>query len=800
LQTSSVIAVARVVDRFSQTDKAWKRLGKEFKMDGIGDDLPEFLRELEKIGTGKAFAGDKSTAGVAASKANDDDDDDDLSSVDTYDSEYGEDWKKAAREAAGDKAFPMDEGDDESEEAEEDQEDEGEEEEEEEEEEEAGERSGAKRMAARVRDIYGQDVPAARALDDADGSDESSDSSDESEEEFEQEREDGSEDAAAGAAVAAASSATAGGRYVTPAMRRRMQEEASGAAAAAPAAAPSHAAPASADVDEEDEEEITARRALSRRVRGLLNRLGEGNLEPVSKQMVELFRTNSTGRSARVLADEIVGACATATGVVKSVLSASAGLVGALHVLVGLSAGAAVLERVVRRIQEQASLPAVEDAAGAGDADEEVGSLGLRDAAQRSLELGNLATVLSYLHLFNVAHHDLVFQALRRMLHRLSDWDVEMLLAIVRICGFQLRGDDPAALRDVVAAATSAAGTGEGVSARASVMLGLLSDVKNNRRRQTDEQLRDRGAQTRKWLAAVAKRAGKEGVDRRIRAGWDDLCQADSKGRWWLVGASWAGHGAVEAGAGGSTLAPAAAMAKPAASAASASAADLVLYEAAGRHGFASDVRRRVFAAMMGADGVDDAVERIGRLGLRGPTEREAVRVLLECAAKSKRYNPFFSALGTRLCETQPKNKFTFQLALWDSFKTLETATNRRVFNLAKLTAELLLRFVLSLAVLKAFDVTRPTERTVLFMRVCIGSVLETAADDDRIVAVFTRLGAAADKALVRDTLSLFLSKYMPAHITALCGGEGRADRDRRKELKRRLRLASRVIGAKPAT
>ena len=52
----------------------------------------------------------------------------------------------------------------------------------------------------------------------------------------------------------------------------------------------------------------------------------------------------------------------------------------------------------------------------------------------------------------------------------------------------------------------------------------------------------------------------------------------------------------------------------------------------------------------MGAEDAESALERVLRLGLRGPIEREAVRVLIDCAGQEAAYNPFYGAVATKLC------------------------------------------------------------------------------------------------------------------------------------------------------
>ena len=52
----------------------------------------------------------------------------------------------------------------------------------------------------------------------------------------------------------------------------------------------------------------------------------------------------------------------------------------------------------------------------------------------------------------------------------------------------------------------------------------------------------------------------------------------------------------------------------------------------------------------MGAEDAESALERLLRLSLRGPAEREVVRVLVDCAGQEAVYNPFYGVVGAKLC------------------------------------------------------------------------------------------------------------------------------------------------------
>ena len=57
---------------------------------------------------------------------------------------------------------------------------------------------------------------------------------------------------------------------------------------------------------------------------------------------------------------------------------------------------------------------------------------------------------------------------------------------------------------------------------------------------------------------------------------------------------------------------------------------------------------------------------------LQGAAEREIVRVLVDCLGQETTYNPYYADVAVKLCNFHNRFKFTFQLALWDEFKSFE--------------------------------------------------------------------------------------------------------------------------------
>ena len=107
---------------------------------------------------------------------------------------------------------------------------------------------------------------------------------------------------------------------------------------------------------------------------------------------------------------------------------------------------------------------------------------------------------------------------------------------------------------------------------------------------------------------------------------------ADTKGRWWRTGASWLGQGVVawnrdSEGKGQTRSHPEGkgAHGKPESGSGQGDSEGTGGLEAlASKQRMNTDVRRAVFSAVMGADSVEDALDRIGKLGkmLRGARER----------------------------------------------------------------------------------------------------------------------------------------------------------------------------------
>ena len=578
--------------------------------------------------------------------------------------------------------------------------------------------------------------------------------------------------------------------------------------------------------------------ALRRRMQGLMNRLGESNIEPIAGEIAGLYASHPTAECNHVLLGLVLEQCGSHTQVLRPLVMVFGALISALHVTVGPGVGAFVIEQLTLRFADAAGLPRKPQLTSQELADSAAALDSGPDASNGLPKLrNNLLLLLSYLYVFQVAHPDLLAGILRLLAARFCEADAELLLLSLTYAGFQLRTDDPAALRDILKAvhdkvaatkqqqqqqqqqqqaagakpASSASSTSDssgGLSAliakfttggadassasaspasasappslsRQAVLSELIMDLKNNRKRSEHEQLLERGSQLRKWLSRLAAKSGGglEGIDRRIRIGWSDVMMIPQRGRWWLVGASWAGRAAADDRSGGggglgaasvladgSGAAPSSSSSAAAASSSSASSSqEAALMDAARAMRMNTPARKAVFVALMGAEDGESALDRLLRLNLKGPAEREIVRVLLDCAAQEASYNPFYASVGNRLCSYHPRFKFTFQLAFWDAFKTIGdgASTPRRLYNEARLLAAMVAGGSVSLAVAKTLDFTTSDAKQVLFLKAFLTSLLLEAGKTADVRAIFTRLGNGADRLTLRDGLSVALHRYI---------------------------------------
>ena len=170
-----------------------------------------------------------------------------------------------------------------------------------------------------------------------------------------------------------------------------------------------------------------------------------------------------------------------------------------------------------------------------------------------------------------------------------------------------------------------------------------------------------------------------------VRIDWNELISGEVKGRWWVVGAPWQQkerkNGKKDDDEDDKSKE---AVSKSKKSAVDAANDGLIeeklmpkLLKLAAKYRMNTDIKRSIFCIIMSGADYIDAFERLIKLNLNSNQSRDIARVLIECSGRETSYNPYYSLLAKEVCSFNPSFKFTFQLAFWDYFKSIDTYSSR---------------------------------------------------------------------------------------------------------------------------
>jgi len=673
--------------------KEKKRLHKEYaKEEGYGDDFGDFLDDLDKMVY--RLQSSKGEVGESGDEDFDDDDDDDNSMPRPYSSSESSDESDDEEEVP----MKLPQSDDEVDQQKDD------------------------KITARSDEV---DEDHDDQDDDRDDSS-SNDGSDSALEDNEDEPHHNAADTYKpsegediyGNTVEASKDATKLSKYVPPHMRNQSQ---SGG-------------------DKDDKAHQESLQAIRRALNNALNRLSEDTLVSVAQSIARLYASHPTAHVNECIWKNTRNACVARSFVMTGLTPVYAAALVGVHLQKGDAAqlGEHLIEMTVTDLFKQLPLER-EQNAKPNALDREAGS----DAKEAS----NLVLLLCYLYNFDLAHCSLIYDVIRDLIKNFKEVDVELLLIILSHCGRSLRSDDPSSLKEIVLEVQKRVMECKDTFSNASrvdFMVSAVMDLKNNKKRKQDAVFGDKTSKLRKLIgrvkAAVASgggtvRSGDSSSSLRIKL--KDILEAESKGRWWKVGASWEGnqYKFQDGGHGGSGLTDEKVSAEE-------KEEESKLLRLAAKYRMNTDTRRSIFCIIMGSADFEDAFEKLVKAGmLKNKTERDTARVLMECCGNEKTYNSFYEHLANRICEYQSQCKFTFQLAYWDSFKQFESMKPRKAANLAKLLYALVVKHrLLKMNVLKGIDMTSPedlSEIGMIFLTLFFTNILDHFDDPSDVASFF---------------------------------------------------------------
>eukprot|EP00039_Didymoeca_costata_P003007 m.64481 g.64481 ORF g.64481 m.64481 type:complete len:1058 (-) comp11653_c1_seq1:47-3220(-) len=500
---------------------------------------------------------------------------------------------------------------------------------------------------------------------------------------------------------------------------------------------------------------------LRRRMKGLLNRLNESNLVPIMKDVESVFLKHSRNHASATLSGFIMEACLGNASTLKHLQSVYAACICCLHHVVGVEVSAYFLQKLVEHFQK-----AYDEACQK----EDMGDVVTKVCA-------NFMILISNLFNFTVIHGALICQLLGRLSKDLKELDLELILVCLKVCSGRLRSDKSKEYVEFRNEFMLNSSKKSGQNPRSKFMTSeIIANLKKGKKDRSDgTDLTNLNKQI-KALLKHRKLTSKEP----LRVSWEDIVEADTRGRWWLVGSAWAG-----VGAGSNRQTVAKENTKVMEETTDPDGLREVAMEAAAMQRMNTDVKRRIFLEIMSSEDYLDAFERLLKLGLKNKQDREIMRVILDCCIQEKAFNPFYAHLAVKMCNHSHNNKISLQYACWDKIKTLEDLDVRQLSLFSKFLVHIFITGTMPLSTLKVVNFQDLGPKGVVMFRTLFTSLL-TNYSRDEILPVIERLVVHKEMANLKAGILMFSKHYL----------KGKALKDEAKQnlLKERVRLMNKLL------
>lgn len=412
--------------------------------------------------------------------------------------------------------------------------------------------------------------------------------------------------------------------------------------------------------DQEESEEFTK---LRKTVKSSLNKLSDSNITTIISSLNDLFDANARQYVTDAITKEILAIICQNNKLLDGFIMNYAAVAFSLWKLRGTEVGALFIQSFVDTFLKyyDQQIEVMHNTEQKAD-----------DPSMFPKECNNLITLLSYSYNFSFISCKLIYDLIRFFVQDPNEFTTELLLRIISISGPLIRGDDPSALKEIIADLLANVKTLKDQPIRLRFLLETMSDLKNNRLKPS--MLAASHQQLKKVLHNALKISSSSSEPLQVSV--DDIKNIHTKGKWWLVGASWKGN-----------MANAFEEAQNDVSGNKISADDEINLKddllddmpdwgaIAKKQRMNTDVRRAIFVSIMSAQDYMDAFTRLEKLNLKNKQIVEIPRVLIHCLVQDSNengYNPYYGLLTRKLCEYQHHLGKSFQFLFWDIVKKFE--------------------------------------------------------------------------------------------------------------------------------
>ena len=512
---------------------------------------------------------------------------------------------------------------------------------------------------------------------------------------------------------------------------------------------------------------------LRKQVQGQINRLTDDNILSIVQSIKDIYDQNVRGEVTEAVTDALLDQLCKPEALPDQFFVLSGGFCAALYKVIGSSFGSHVINEVVKLFGR------VYDKALAFTDDPESGI---------PKEPSNIIAFLTQLYTFEVVSSKIVFDYMERLLQDLNEINVELLLRICRMAGALLRRDDSSTLKHVANELTKAvnkAGSAN-TSVRTRFMVETINDLKNKKKKARGL---DSGVVS-EAVQRMKKRLGElKSQNRRLDGlapmgmSLDDVEGAETRGKWWLVGASVpAREGQYSKTKEASDHNPASEGNDGASDSEDMSIIFPDLNKKARGQSFNTETEIAIFTAVMGATDVKEGYQRFKNLRIKNNDRQQLARVLVQCAGSELEYNGYYAQLAKMAC-ADGRIRFALKTRLWGIFRSLgeplfgeaaedeeETIDTVRMQDDARLEkvamffADLVHEGSLGIDMLKPLDIPTITAWTMKFMNHFVFELLDgcRGKGDKEDASVAKVFGTARELPLLAAGLGWLLRERDP--------------------------------------
>ncbi|KAG5513254.1 hypothetical protein PMAC_001624 [Pneumocystis sp. 'macacae'] len=455
---------------------------------------------------------------------------------------------------------------------------------------------------------------------------------------------------------------------------------------------------------------------LRRKIKGLMNRLSESNMLFILNEVENLYNLNPRYFVNLELIILLLTYITSKEMLKDSYLIQYSGFIAALYRIIGIDFGASFLQKLFKTFHEFYSKENLKK--NTNDA-----------IVSYSKECINLVSVLSELYSFQVISCTLIYDLIKLFLNEITDLNTELLLKIILNSGNQLRHDDPLSLKDIVIMMRQKISeTGVTLNARTKFMVESIDNLKNNKIKDIsyNNRIQEDIFRMKKFLGTLSNRNSTRNTEP-LRISLHDIESTGENDKWWHIG----------------TLPKKEEKDSIFLIQNSFHEEKKKLLELAQSQRMNTDIRRSIFITIMSGEDFVDAFEKLLKLGLKKVQKLEIPRVLLHCCGNEQNYNPYYAYVALRFCVKIHSIRTAFKFCLWDLFRSmgekefqvigdignedLENVPLRRIVNLGRLYAFLVVKEGLDLTIFKKLNFFHLQYKTRSFIEVFFSTlILET--------------------------------------------------------------------------